>query len=328
MKFIGLHEEMSWGSLDYLLADLGYKDSMVDNGWFGGNTLGELMGTYLEKVTGDDSFEYYGLQFPVLLKVIETKEWQPLQVNVADEEASERYDSFGKTSLWYVLEAGKDSEIRLGFRDAVEPADFYRRCQEGGVEDILETIHPSVGDAILIKPGTVFAAGPGLKILEISESSELSFNIHGWGKEIEDLMLEEAFDLIGYSHAAEPALVSADSGKAEDGGRRVICKVPEFTVTEISLRDGLHIFSEQPGSFAVYYCVSGEASVQADGEKYSLKAGQSILVPSEVNDFFLFPTKDGTRLLEVLTERRVVKDSYVPEGPSEEVPDPHIKTWN
>ena len=324
MKFIGSRDETAWGSVDYLVADLGFKDSMVDNGWFGGNTLSELMGTYLERVTGDDAFEYYGLQFPVMVKVIETTGWQPLQVNVADLEAAERYDSFGKTALWYILGAGENSEIRIGFREGIEPAEFYRRCQDGDVEDILESVHPSAGDAILIKPGTVFAAGPGLRILEISECSELSFNLHGWGKETEGLMLEEAFDLIDYSPAVKPA-----SGSVEEGGRQILSKVPEFTVTRIDLADGLHIFSEHPGSFAIYYCVRGEACLQTPSDdggqsRYPLKAGQCILVPSEVNDFFLFPAGQDTRLLEVLTERRSVVDSYVPD----EAPDPHIKVWN
>ena len=329
MKFIGLRDETSWGSVDYLVADLGFKDSMVDNGWFGGNTLSELMGTYLERVTGDDAFEYYGLQFPILVKVIETKDWQPLQVNVADQEAAERYDSFGKTVLWYILEAEKGSGIRLGFRKDVEPAEFYRRCQEGKVEDILECVHPSVGDSILIKPGTVFAAGPGLRILEISECSELSFNLHGWGKETEGMMLEEAFDLIDYSPAGKPAAGPNASGTVEEGGRKVLSTVPEFTVTRIDLADGLHIFSEHPGSFAIYFCERGEAIIQTPSDdggqsRYSLKAGQCILVPSEVNDFFIFPAAQGTRLLEVLTEKRVVRDPYVPD----EAPDPHIKVWN
>jgi hypothetical protein len=47
-------------------------------------------------------------------------------------------------------------------------------------------------------------------------------------------------------------------------------------------------------------------------------------VPSEVNDFFIFPAAQDTRLLEVLTEKRVVKDPYV----QDEAPDPHIKVWN
>ena len=331
MKFIGSRDETGWGSIEYLVADLGFKDSMVDNGWFGGNTLSELMGTYLERVTGDDAFEYYGLQFPVLLKVIRTNGWQPLQVNVSDGPAAERYDSFGKTALWYVLEAEKGSEIRLGFRDSVEPAEFYSRCLEGGVTTILGRIHPKAGDSFLIKPGTVFAAGPGLTILEISECSELSFNLHGWGDETSvEIQLEEAFDLIEYSGAGNPVPEVSDSAQEATGGRLVISKVPEFTVTRIDLGDGLHIFSEQPGSFAIYYCVRGEAVIQTPADtdggqsRHPLKAGQCILVPSEVNDFFLFPEGRDTQLLEILTERRTVADPYVPE----ETPDPHIKTWN
>ncbi len=65
---------------------------MVDNGWFGGNTLSELMGTYLERVVGDDVFEFYGLQFPVMVKVMDVTGWQPLQMNASDEIAAERYE--------------------------------------------------------------------------------------------------------------------------------------------------------------------------------------------------------------------------------------------
>ena len=69
-------------------------------------------------------------------------------------------------------------------------------------------------------------------------------------------------------------------------------------------------------------------------ESYSLKSGHSILVPSEVNDFFLIPAARGTVLLEALVEKRLVKDSYTDQEvePSSfveaEAPDPHIREWN
>ena len=320
MKFIGLHEEMSWGSLDYLLADLGYKDSMVDNGWFGGTTLGELMGTYLEKVTGDDSFEYYGLQFPVLLKVIETKEWQPLQVNVPDGEAEQRYDSLGKAAMWHVLEAEPDAKLYLGLKRDVEPEDFYRRCMEGRIEEILNEFHPVRGDSFTIEPGTVFAAGPGLTILEISESSELTFNIHDLGSNLTEddpILLEEAFDLITF-------LKYSPSAERE-----------EFKVTRMDLKDPLHIFSDQPGPFSTYSCVSGEAIIQPGpgAESFTqvnFKAGQTVLVPSEVNDILLLPAREGTVLLETTVERRTDPDSYIGDSQpdSADSPDPHLRIWN
>ena len=122
-----------------------------------------------------------------------------------------------------------------------------------------------------------------------------------------------------------------------------LASCPEFVVTKLDLKDGLHIFSDQPGSFAVYYCASGEATVQIpveddkgakSVESYSLKSGHSILVPSELNDFFLIPAARGTVLLEALVEKRLVKDSYTNQEVEPgsfvetETPDPHIREWN
>ncbi len=335
LRFVEEGADVPWGHVCYQIADLGFKDSMIDNGWFGGNTLSELMGTYLERVVGDDVFEFYGLQFPVMVKVMDVTGWQPLRMNAADDVAAERYDSFGKTALWYVQDAAPGSELLLGFNRDVDPAEFYTRCHDGTVREVLNTVTPHKGEAYMIKPGTVFAAGPGLRIVEIAESSELAFNLHDWGVALpgsEEVLLEEAFDLIDFRKHV-PAPVAG-------GDKLAVC--PEFVVTRLDLKDGLHIFSEQPGSFAVYYCASGEASVQVpveDGkgsgsrESYSLKAGHSILVPSELNDFLLIPSARGTVLLEVLVEKRLVKDSYTNQEVEPgsfaggEVPDPHIREW-
>ncbi len=335
MRFVEEGADVPWGHVSYQIADLGFKDSMIDNGWFGGNTLSELMGTYLERVVGDDVFEFYGLQFPVMVKVMDVTGWQPLQMNASDDVAAERYDSFGKTALWYVLDAAPGAELLLGFNHDIAPAEFYTRCQDGTAKEVLNVVKPHKGEAFMIKPGTVFAAGPGLRIVEVAESSELVFNLHNWGVELPDpegLLLEEAFDQIDFKEYF-PEPVKGDK----------LAECPEFVVTKLNLKDGLHIFSDQPGSFAVYYCASGEATVQipVEGENgtknvetYSLKSGHSILVPSELNDFCLIPAAHGTVLLETLVQKRLVRDSYT----NQEVEassfaeagtqDPHVRQWN
>lgn len=320
MKFLDNSSQTPWGRVSYKIADLGFVNSMVAEGWFGGNTLEELMGTYMERVVGDDAFEYYGLQFPILIKEIQTSGWQPLQVNVPDGEAEQRYDSLGKAAMWHVLEAEPDAKLYLGLKRDVEPEDFYRRCMEGRIEEILNEFHPVRGDSFTIEPGTVFAAGPGLTILEISESSELTFNIHDLGSNLsgdDPLFLEEAFDLITflkYSPAAERE---------------------EFKVTRMDLKDPLHIFSDQPGPFSTYSCVSGEAIIQPGpgAESFTqvnFKAGQTVLVPSEVNDILLLPAREGTVLLETTVERRTDPDSYIGDSQpdSADSPDPHLRIWN
>ena len=352
LEFLEDSVETPWGHVSYQIADLGFVDSMVAGGWFGGNTLSELMGTYLERVVGDDAFEYYGLQFPLMVKVISTTEWQPLQVNVSDETAEERYDSFGKKALWYIRKADSDASLFIGFKRDVDASEFYHKCQDGSVKDVLNEVHPSVGDFFLIEPGTVFAAGPGLEILEIGECSELTLNL--------ETELEEAFDLIDF-HRYLPSSEGTDlsatvatlghvrGGTADEVGGgvrgadvergvsslgRTVAVCDEFKVTKLRLDDPIHIFSEQPGSFAIYHCISGEAIIQAPNESsgfdsYDMKVGKSMLVPSEVNDFMLFPAREGTVVLEALVERRSVKDSYTDDSPAEDdTPDPHVRNWN
>lgn len=324
-KFLEKGMRTSWGEVVYKLADLGFVDSMVSEGWFGGNTLSEMMGTYMERVVGDDSFEYYGLQFPLMVKVIKTDSWQPLQVNAGDKDAEERYDSYGKKALWYIQEAAGDASLFLGFNRDIEAGEFYSRCVEGSVKEVLNEVRPKAGDCFLIEPGTVFAAGPGLTVLEISECSELTFNIHNWGVDLpdsEELLLEEAFDLINYSGS-----LAAPGDKTE-----VLAECEEFKVTRMDMRDPLRVYSEEAGYFAVYHCLSGETVIQPGPESFefspvTVKTGQTVLVPSEVHDYLLLPSKTGTTLFEALVERRLTPDSYT--GSTEaETPDPHVRNWN
>ena len=169
LRFLSQRVERPWGSVDYDLADLGFIDSVAGSGPLGGNTLSELMETYLDRLVGDAAFEYFGTQFPVMVKTLTVRGRTSLHVNPDDEVAAQRYDAFGKTALWHVVEAGKDARLFLGFRRDVSAEEFYRKCQEGGVEDLL-----------------------------IAESSELWFRLHDWGSLEREIHLEEAFDLISF----------------------------------------------------------------------------------------------------------------------------------
>ena len=81
MKFLPDVQEMPWGTVEYKLADLGFVDSMACEGWLKGNTLSDIMQTYLERVVGESAFEWYGTQFPVLVKRLTVKGRSSLHVN-------------------------------------------------------------------------------------------------------------------------------------------------------------------------------------------------------------------------------------------------------
>ena len=71
------------------LADMGIEDSVVADGWLAGNTISELMETYLERIVGEDVYNFYGRQFPLLIKFLDINDKLSVQVHPDDEVAAE-----------------------------------------------------------------------------------------------------------------------------------------------------------------------------------------------------------------------------------------------
>ena len=310
LRFVAAEEKerKPWGTETYKLADLGFVNTVAHGGWLGGNTLGELMETYLERIVGETAFEWYGTQFPVQIKFLNVQGRSSLRVNADDETAAQRYDSFGKTALWYVAEAGPGAKLFLGWKHDLTAAECYEKCLDGSIEEVLNAVTPRKGDSYLIRPGTVHAAQGPLQLIEISESSGLCFRLCDWGREnhaetARETQLEEAFDLIDF-RAYAPEETGKKTGELTD----LLVDCPQLTVTRIRLSDALHIYAEPMDSFFLYACVEGAASVQLQGQgdtvSYELAAGEVLLVPAEVKDFFLVPRDRSTVLLETILGKR------------------------
>ena len=299
----------------FALADLGYPDSMVRNGWLSTNTLSEVMDTYMDRVVGEGVFASFGRQFPVLVKMLKPSERTPLTVHPDDEIASQRFDFLGKAKLWHIVKAAPGAKIYLGFNRDVCSQEFYDAVKDGSVESLLNAVVPSVGQTYHIAPGTVHAAGPGVEIAEIAESSPLDFRIFNWGRpegEVDpfdaELTLEAAFDFIDYrALAVEPLVPERKSGVDR------LFTGPEFTVSAIQLKDTLRIDNAGGDFFSAYLCVRGEAAF-TDGSpsqegKAGVSAGEAVLVPAELDEYYIAPLAGDTLLLEVTVEREVPVES-------------------
>lgn len=288
------------------LADMGIEDSVVANGWLAGNTISELMETYLERIVGENVYNYYGRQFPLLIKFLDINDKLSVQVHPDDEVAAERYDSLGKAEIWYVMDAKPGAKMYCGFTREVSAQEFYDRCHAGTVEEILNVIEPKKGDVIFITPGTVHAADGGLLIAEIQESSDMTFRLYDWGREFNPATarkthLDEAIDVIDYRPFdfglyrkgplwGEEAMyvpcsahecTCGDDCHCEEEGHHCHCheesqegqmiqnlvECPQFSVSKIELTDPLHIYTEKFESFIVYICLEGAASIQVPSMK-------------------------------------------------------------
>ena len=309
MKFCTLRDDWSWGAEEYRLADLGWRDSLVKEGWLAGNSISELMDTYIDRVVGETVYDYYGRQFPVCVKYIEIDGDSPLVVHPDDTIAQQRYDFLGKDKLWLVLECSPGSIIYSGFRKDSDASEFYSACCEGSQDSLLCGIAPYRGMSLLIPSGTPHCASGKLKIMEISESSPMDFCLSARAQSLSAdefdpaLSLTEALDFINYS-----------SFKAADTQADTLADLPQFNIQRIALKQPLKCNKSDFDSFILFICLDGRSQIsfEQDGEKgdWILERGEVLLIPAECGDFVAQGLEKESVLLEI-TNTRKEKDSYI-----------------
>lgn len=320
LKTCILEDKFSWGSVRYGIADLGYRDTVICEGWLAANSMSEIMETYLDRVVGESVYERFGRQFPVQIKRICVEGSMPLAVCPDDTVAADRYDALGKEIFWYVESASAGAELFLGFENSTDASSLLEACADGTVTGgLLHRIVPKAGESYLVKPGTVHCARGKMTIIEVSESSGLDFLLSPFGQSLGEDEFDEEFNAI-------EALDFIDYGKyvQADANR----ESPIFTVGKISLTEPLHVRTGQFDSFVLYHCLSGEAVLKVKIPSssapavWTLKASETILVPAEVAEFELSSAAPQTSLLEVYVPKAAVKDAYInPYVPQEEPED-------
>lgn len=331
LSFTPITLSKPWGEETCAISDLESKNTLVNGGWLDENSLADLMETYIDRLAGDNVYYFYGRQFPLSVRWMDATGRTPVMVCPDDEVSSQRYDSLGRKKLWYIADIKANARIGIGLKEPLTASGFYYRCLDGTLAEAMNFISPEIGDAFLIEPGTVHYA-EGVKILELSECSELDFQVcgHTEASDIESAAAEAVIDFVKLS--ASP--IQKVKGIV-DGAQLRLTQSEEFNINEFFLNEALHISSEQADVFSIYTCVRGEASLQvvaaAKNDVYILKAGESLLVPAEVTDYFLAPMSKDTILLEATLPHKEFPEEYINQNVAASVDDekPSLaRTWS
>lgn len=329
IKFTPEPRERVWGG-DYLYTKLGKEfdeekisnkigeswdiwslygaSSTIANGFLQGNTLDDALEIYLSDLVGEQIFEYYRGEFPLFIKILDIPDRISLQIHPNDEIAREMDEPFGKAECWYILDAKEDSKIYVGFNKDMTPTELYERCKNGTIEEVLNCYTPKRGDFIYIKPGCVHSACNGVVMLEIQQSSDITFRLFDWGREnnpktARRMDLEDAIDVIDYNKTIKEEIY-----KEEIKGSKLLIETPFFIVKSLDLTDSIRVVPSLVNSFITYTCTRGEVNlIMNDKSSYSLKSGESILIPASMEDFILKPISGNPLLLEC----------YMPQPPEE-----------
>ncbi len=315
LRFCTLEYKYVWGVEKFILADLGYRDSLVREGWLAGNTISEVMDTYMDRVVGENVFEFWGRQFPLCLRMFEVKGKMPLRVHPDDDFAAQRYDFLGKDKVWKVIKAAPGAELMIGFKEDTDASKLFGACSDNTVRNLLNVVSVKAGDCFRIAPGVPHAAFGDVLIAEIAESSPLDFCLCSWGEEISEeefdpaLSLYDALEFIDYS-ASAPSPLPLGAVPA------TLVDIPQFKLDFLPLTNPFKVKGENFDSFSLYFCLGGSAAVRIEspgqqGVDYRFGEGESILVPAECTEFILLPLASDTRLLDITVPHREEKDSYI-----------------
>ncbi|MBS9767414.1 MAG: class I mannose-6-phosphate isomerase [Flavobacteriaceae bacterium] len=273
--------------------------SVVANGFLAGNDLEELIEIYMGDLVGDKVYDKFGLEFPLLLKFIDANAVLSVQVHPNDEMAKERHHSYGKTEMWYVMQAEKNAELIIGFNQPITKEEYVQRVAEGTLQEVLNRERIKQGDAVFIPAGRVHAIGEGILLAEIQQTSDITYRIFDWNRvddkgKKRDLHTELALEAIDFVHSKE----CITPYEIEKNKPSTLVDCPYFTVNLLELTTIKIQDYSQLDSFVIFMCVEGSADLQIETEKTALQKGDTVLIPALLEEVEIQP-KGSVKLLEI-----------------------------
>mgnify|MGYP003601943210 CR=1 FL=1 len=258
--------------------------SVIANGFFKGKSLNEIISEFPKEVLGTKVHQQFGQQFPLLFKYLDAREDLSIQVHPNDELAAKRHNSFGKTEMWYVMQADDNARLIVGFKEKSSKEAYQKSLENKTIIDILDTKKVKKGDVFLLETGTVHAIGAGTVIAEIQQTSDITYRLYDFDRvdaqgNKRELHIDLALDAINYNVVE----AQKDYSRVKNSSNEMV-NCPYFTTNFIPL-DGKIEVEKDKKSFTVYMCVEGNFEIENKGENYNYKTGDTVLIPAEMTSF-------------------------------------------
>ncbi len=258
--------------------------SVVANGEHKGKSLTELINDNPNEILGTEVHKQFGKQFPLLFKYLDAREDLSIQVHPNDELAKKRHNSFGKTEMWYVLQADEDARIIVGFKENSNADDYLENLENKTLLSILDSVKVDEGDVFFLETGTVHAIGAGLVIAEIQQTSDITYRLYDFERvdaagNQRELHVDLALDAINYNKVDTHKKYDTELNQSNP-----VVDCPYFTTNFLPL-DGKISVDKTGNTFTAYMCVDGSFELESEDTKFEYIKGDTILIPAALKTF-------------------------------------------
>lgn len=272
--------------------------SIIANGTLSGTSLADLLASEKENLVGKSVYNRFGNEFPLLIKFIDANEDLSIQVHPDDELAKKRHNSFGKTEMWYVIQADEGSSLIAGFNQAMDRELYLKKFNAGKLTDILNKEEVKADDVFFLPAGRVHTIGKGLLIAEIQQTSDITYRIYDFDR-VDDkgnkreLHTEEALDAIDYNFYEE----YKTKYKAIANQPIELVSCPYFTTNVLNYTQETVRDYSALDSFVIHICLAGSYILKYGAEELPVNMGDCILIPATMQNVVL-ETNKGFKILE------------------------------
>jgi mannose-6-phosphate isomerase len=315
LRFSVLPKEKVWGGrrLAELLGQGIRADRLIGEAWVVWDQLrveiGALAGKTLADLVRQDPLSILGSrlasdpdpEFPLLVKILDTREMLSVQVHPDDSYAqAHEGQPFGKAEVWYILDAEPQSRLIHGVKKSLTRAKAKQAIESGQLQELLDYVEVAPGDVILNAPGTIHALGGGILLYELQQSADLTYRLYDWDRQdpSRPLHLQESLDVARLepfaAHKIEPIEV------LEEGATRAyLCACEHFAVELLTVQSWAR---ERPAGvcFHVLTVLRGGGYIRYgsdSGGPVKIGPGGSWLIPAALDEYELQATGKGPLVL-------------------------------
>ena len=256
--------------------------SVIANGAAAGQPLADWIAAGGVGVLGTKAarFPY----FPLLIKLIDAHDNLSVQVHPNDDYALRVEGEYGKTEMWYVMDAAPGAELLYGFQHEITKAEFRRHIEERTLLDVVRHVPVQKGDVFFIPAGTLHAIGKGILICEIQQNSNTTYRVYDYGRigtdgKQRELHIEKALDVTCLAPAAQYTAVGTDASICTGAKSRLLAACDYFTVYHLVI-DGACVLPVGDDSFQCLTLLSGNLTLRTDTDALSLQKGESVFLPA------------------------------------------------
>lgn len=263
-----------------------HKDgkNIIENGEYKGKTLNEVIEEKgKEKVVGTRSLDFP--YFPVLIKLIDAKDNLSIQVHPDNDYAQRVEGEFGKTEIWYVLDATDDAQLIYGFKNKISSEEFVDAIKNNTLTNVLNSVKVKKGDLLFIEAGTVHAIGKGTLVAEIQQNSNTTYRVYDYGRlgadgKPRELHIDKAVDVSKTDPPKYDIKPMGEPEKFNDYTKTLLTKCDLFTVNHYELNGKVTLEADEK-SFNHVLVVDGAGTING----VDFKKGDSFYIPANYGKY-------------------------------------------